>query len=101
MNTKEYVKLVSDSSYIPVKYMIMEASIGSTLGGSYVWLLCVSNGIASKANLDTFIESVESPGAPDKSLLLGTVKTYSIETLATVAQYNAPTSYEGASVTIG
>lgn len=101
MNTREIVMLSNDSNYIPVKYAVMEVTVGNTLAASYAWLKCISSGIATEADLATLKTSVESGDGAYPSLLVGTLGAYSVAALSTIKEYSAPTKYEGGRVLLG
>lgn len=87
MNTREIVMLVADTNYVPVKYAVMEVTVGSSMANSYVWLKCISNGIAIEDDLSTLKEAVNSAKAPDLTLLKGVIGEYSTTTLDKIVEY--------------
>lgn len=101
MNTREIVMLSNDTNYIPVKYAVMETTVGSTLAASYAWLKCISNGVATEADLVTIKESVDSGEGVDNALLKGTLGAYSVAALSAIKEYSTPRKYEGGRVLLG
>lgn len=95
MVTYEQVKLITDTNYIPVKYVVMEVTLGSTLANSYVWLKQASYGVATEADLNSYYDS------PKRSLLVGTMSVYSITTLDKVVAYSRNVSVKEVNVPIG
>ena len=97
MNTFEVVMLKTDTNVVPVKYAVVECTIGSTLANSFVWLKCIAYGMATK-------EDVVSYGRePDSSLLQGTPGEYTVTSLDKVSPYSRRTdvSIPFATVNIG
>lgn len=90
MNTIEYVKLTADASdYVAPKYAIIEATIGSTTAASFVWLKCVSYGFVNEADYTTYIATIDNAG-PNKSLLKGTLGTYTVVAVSVIAPHSRP-----------
>jgi len=92
MNNKEFVQLTADGNYIPVKYAVIEATIGNSLAASYVWLKCIAYGIDTKQHFIDFKNNAEYNNI-DPSNLLGTLETYLIKPLTDVKTYVSPDSY--------
>lgn len=106
MKTVEYVKLKSDTNYIPVKYAILEVTVGASLANSPIWLKCVSHGCDTEENLTAFKLTGEgyqavpdANGNPvaqteyapvDKSGIIGIIGEYQISNLDAVEAYNRP-----------
>lgn len=91
MNIVEHVMLSSEADYyVPPRYIVMEASVGGTLGASTVWLKCISYGIQTEADFDDYAQSLLVSGSQiaDKSKLVGTLNAYSITTLDSILAYN-------------
>jgi len=101
MNTRETVMLSADANYIPVKYAVIEVTIGSTLANSYAWLKCISNGIASVEDFNTVTEAVRNSKDYDPSLLKGTVGAYSVSALSAIKEYSTPKNFSGGSLLLG
>lgn len=103
MQTLEHVKLNSDTNYIHVKWVIMEVSIGGTLGGSNAWIKCVSYGWDNADNLLAFKLTSEGykpaleNGKPvkqdpytgvDTTGRQGTIGEYRVVSLSDISPYN-------------
>jgi hypothetical protein len=101
MNTREVVMLNSDTNYIPVKYAVMEVSVGSTLAASYVWLKCISGGVALEADFDALKASLNAGSTPDYTKMLGTIGAYSVAALSTIKEYKSPASFSGGNLLLG
>lgn len=93
--------LSADANYIPVKYAVVEVTIGSTLANSYAWLKCVSNGVASVEDYDALLASYNASEVPDPSLLKGTIGAYSVVALSTVKEYSTPKNFSGGKLLLG
>lgn len=118
MRSSELVKLNSDTNYIPSKWEVVEATIGSSLGASYVWLKRVSYGVDTEAHLkeimneyyynppqfaEAFPDRQRSQVQRDglKNGLVGPLNEYQVVALSDVSMYTRP-NFEGrASVDIG
>lgn len=107
MRSVELVKLNSDSNYIPSKWQVVEATIGSNLGGSYVWLKRVSYGVDTEDHLkqimneyyynpaefaNTFPDQQRSQVQRDalRAGLVGPINEYQVATLSDVSAYSRP-----------
>lgn len=90
MNTKEVVKLAADNNYVPVKYFVMEQTVGNAVATTYLWLKVISYGIDTKENYDAYIISLDT--RVDKSNFQGTLNEYSVVALTAVASYTSPKS---------
>lgn len=101
MNTREIVMLNSDTNYIPIKYAVMEVSVGSTLAASYAWLKCISNGVALESDFLALKASLDASEVPDYTKALGTVGAYSVAALSTIKTYVAPKSFSGGNLLLG
>jgi hypothetical protein len=104
MNTKEYVQLTGDANDIPVKYMVMEATIGANAAGSYLWLKCASYGMDSLAHFQDYLDSLDddtviSGGTPTG--IQGTLGAYSVVALTAVEEYNSPKTHHNGPYKIG
>jgi len=91
MNIAEHVMLTSESGYyVPPRYLVMDASVGGTLGATTVWLKCISYGLETETDFDDYANSLLVSGSQiaDKSKLAGTLNAYSVVTLADIAAYN-------------
>ena len=90
MNIIEYVKLASDTNYVPVKYVVMDSLVGSAVGSSYLWLKCISYGMDTKVNFDQYVSDIDT-GAISSSIMptgiQGTLHSYQIVTLANIESY--------------
>jgi hypothetical protein len=92
MNTKEYVKLSSDSKFITVKYMVMEASVGAAASSTYLWLKVASYGIDTDAHYKDYMDSIADDSFSRKDLVTdfgfqGTLDAYSVVALDAVEAY--------------
>lgn len=102
MNTKEYVKLNSDTNYIPVKYIVMEVSIGNSLAASYAWLKCVSSGVDTVPHYNDIKEDYKlSENRPTSVGVVGIIGSYTVAALSTVSTYSSPASLEYSNLLIG
>ena len=101
MNIVEYVKLSSDTNYIPVKYAVMSASVGSSLGASNAWLKCVGYGIDTKEHFDEFKDKAENESKVVTTNLLGTPGTYSVQALDDVVPYSTPATFQVGAYNLG
>lgn len=101
MNTIEFVKLTSDSNYIPVKYAVMEATIGSSTGNSYVWLKCVGQGVATLADFNAVKTAINNYIAPDNSKIIGTLGGYSVVAISAITPYSTPARFSDAGILLG
>ena len=85
MNTFEVVMLKTDTNVVPVKYAVVECTIGSTLAASYVWLKCISYGMSTKEDIVSYGQE------PDSSLLKGIPGEYVVTSLDKVSPYSRRT----------
>lgn len=94
MNTKEYVKLSSDTNYIPIKYSVVEASIGTSDATSGVWLKCVAHGWDTESNYKTYLDSALYDGSSglqiDTTGVQGTLGSYVVTTISDIQEYRTP-----------
>jgi len=88
LNTFEVVMLSSDTNIVPVKYGVMECTVGSSLATTNLWLKCVAYGVASQEDLDSIASQMNYY---DKALLVGTPGSYVVTTLDKVKPYNRKT----------
>lgn len=118
MRSSEVVKLNSDTNYIPSRWEVVEATIGSSLGASYVWLKRISYAVDTEAHLKEIMnEYYYNPpefaeAFPDlqrsqvqrdglKNGLVGPLNEYQVAALSDVSMYNR-TNFKGqAPVPIG
>lgn len=107
MRTVEHVKLKSDSNYIPVRYVVMEVTVGSSLATSQAWIKCVSKGCDTEENLvahkltkDGYQPVPDEKGHPVKQTeyapvsmagFTDTIGEYQVISLGDVEPYNRPT----------
>ena len=98
MNTKEYVKLTADGDYVPIKYMVMETTIGNTALSSYAGLKVAGHGMTTgplyeaykAAVLDATFNGISVPTG-----LTGAIGTYSVVALSTVETWRGKSFHEG------
>ena len=94
MNIIENVKLVSDSGlYVSPRYSVISCAIGSTTATSYVWLKCVSYGVASQQDFLDYKTSVQA-GIADKSKLQGPYGQYVVAKVSDIVPYGRPSSMD-------
>ena len=94
MNIIENVKLVSDNGlYVSPRYSVISCTIGSTTATSFVWLKCISYGIASQQDFDDYKTSVQS-GIADKSKLQGPYGQYVVAKISDIVPYTRPASID-------
>jgi hypothetical protein len=104
MNTKEYVKLVADGNYIPVKYAVMEATVGANAAGTYLWLKASGYGFDTDVHYNAYLASIESNSGdvpPVTTGIQGTMDAYSIVALSAVAAYKSPKNHHTGPYMIG
>ena len=98
MNTREFVMLKADSSYVPIKYAVIEV-----FGAGAVWLKVIGQGIDTKVNYDAYVESVKmatySAIVPVPGIT-GVMGAYLESTIAAVEEYHGKGNHEGP-LTIG
>ena len=92
MNTKEYVRLSSDTNYIPIKYSVIEATIGA--GDGNLWLKCIAHGWDTKEHYEAYLDSVKFDGSSglqiDTTGIQGTLGSYTISAISSVQEYRTP-----------
>ena len=98
MNIIEYVKLTSDANYIPVKYAVMEATVGSSISNSYVWLKCVGQGITTLTDFNGIKAAINEFKSPDKSKFVGTLGGYSVAAINVIVPYSTPAHLSDAGI---
>ncbi len=101
MNTIEYVKLTADTNFIPVKYAVMEATVGSSLGNSYIWLKCIGQGVASQADLTALKTAIGKYEAYDKTKVIGTLGSYLVTSIDKITPYASPARCFDADLLLG
>jgi hypothetical protein len=93
MNTREFVKLKADSSYVPIKYAVIEV-----YGSGQVWLKVIGYGIDTETNFNDYVESIKmatySPTIPVAGLQ-GTMGEYLETTISAIEEYNGKGNHEG------
>lgn len=111
MRSSEHVKLNNDSSYIPSKWEVVEATIGGTAGATNLWLKCISQGVDTKDNLKKIMNEYyyrgpdfqnQFPGQTRSEVqrdaltagLQNTQGEYQVASLSDVSTYSRP-NYEG------
>jgi hypothetical protein len=91
MDIIEYVMKTADANYVPIKYRIVETSIGANAAGSYLWVKVVGYGMDSKINYDNYVNSIKDASftgvAPTG--LQGTIDSYEVIALSTVKAYKS------------
>ena len=98
MNIIEYVKLTGDTNYVPVKYAVMEVTVGVAAASTYVWLKLVSYGVDTEGNYNTYVDSIKDAtfSGMVPAGLVGVLRTYSVVALSTVESYTSKYSnHEG------
>ena len=55
MIEKEYVSLKSDTNFIPVKYAVMDVTVGADIASSYAWIKVVGYGIDTQQHFDDYV----------------------------------------------
>ncbi len=93
--------LSSDTNYIPVKYAVVEVTVGAALATSYAWLKCISGGVATESDFNALKESLDASTAPDYTKVLGTIGAYSIAALSTIKEYKSPKSFDAGNILLG
>lgn len=91
MNTKEVIKLSADTSYVPIKYFVMECNVGSAADSTYLWLKVIAYGIDTIENYDAYITSLDT-SVIDMTGFQGTLGVYTVVALTAVEQYTSPKS---------
>ena len=89
MNTKQFVKLTSDTNYIPIKYSIIEITVGNSLASTYALIQQVSYGVATEDDLNDIITNYNNE-EDYSSYLVGTLYDYQIVTFDQIKSYNKP-----------
>lgn len=93
--------LKSDSNFVPVKYVVMEATVGA--GSANLWLKVASYGMDTETNYDAYVNSIKDAswdGRPPAGLQ-GTLGEYSVAALADVEQYSSKKSFHDGRFEIG
>jgi len=93
MNTREFVMLKADSSYVNVKYAVIEV-----FGAGALWLKVIGYGMDTKAHYDDYVEAIKlatySAVVPVPGIL-GTMGAYIESTIAAVEEYHGKGNHEG------
>ena len=104
MNIIEFVALSSDTNFIPVKYAVIDVTVGTASSSTYLWLKVVSYGIDTESHYNDYLDSlndgtVNQNGAPDG--LQGTLKDYLVTSLDNVKSYHSAKGNHSGSYPIG
>lgn len=108
MISAEFVKLNSDNNYIPIKYQVVEVSVGADKATTNLWLKQVAYGVDTEENLKKILneyyystKEVEDLNQPRSGIqregldnLQGKMNEYSVVSLDSVANYSRP-NYKG------
>jgi len=98
----EFVMLTADTNYVPVKYMVMNSTVGSTTGATYLWLKQVSYGMDTQTHYETYISAIRDGSLTGGVLgLVGTLTTYSVVALSSVEAYKSKYSNHDGPYDIG
>lgn len=99
----EYIKLNSDTNYIHPKWIVIEATVGTSIPSTYLWIKCVSYGFDTQEHLEAF--KLTSDGykgtlengravkqdvytGVDKTGLVGTIGEYMVVKLSDISAYS-------------
>ena len=99
MNSALIVKLNADSNYVPVKYRIVEMTVGSTAGATYCVLEVVGVGFDTEGNYDLWksgryydtASGVTHATGRDPVGIQGTLGALSVATLDALSIYSPRT----------
>lgn len=86
MNTLEYVKFLNDTNYVPVRWAVVEVSVGGTPATTNLWLKCAGYGWDTEENLKEYAEG----GNHNREGKTGTLDEYIVATLDQVESYSRP-----------
>lgn len=115
MISAEFVRLKNDTNYIPIKYQVVEVSVGSDATTTNLWLKQVSYGVDTEENLKKILneyyystQEVRDLDQPRSEIqreglnnLQGKINQYTVASLDSVSSYSRP-NFEGlAQVSIG
>lgn len=98
MIIKEFVKLTGDSYYVPVKYVVMEVTVGNAAAATFLWLKVSGYGMDTLTHYNDYISDITDASFTGRAPagLQGTLKAYSIVALSTVEAYSSKYSnHEG------
>ena len=100
MNTKEFVQISGDSWEVPIKYAVIETTVGSNTAGTYLWLKCIGYGFDTIAHFDAYVASLDT-SVTDTTGIKGSFGVYSVITLNLVQEYNTPKSNHAGPYLVG
>jgi hypothetical protein len=85
MNTKLSVKLKSDTNFVPIKYDVVEMSVGTATSDTYCVLIVNSVGWDTEENYELWTDRRDATG------MVGKLGDLSIESLSDIEVYNVRT----------
>ena len=85
MNNNIYVKLISDTNFIPIKYLLLEANVSSSATETNCLLVCVENGFDTEENHERWVKYRDTKG------IVGVVGSFLITTLNNIIIYTPHT----------
>jgi len=85
MNTNLTVKLSSDTNYIPVRYRVVEVTVGSSAAATYCVLVTEKVGWDTEVHYEAWTKSRNTEG------MIGTLGAFSVEALSDLIVYNVRT----------
>lgn len=98
MIIKEFVKLSGDANYVPVKYAVMEVTVGGTAIATFLWLKVAGYGMDTEPHYSDYIHSIIDASFTGVAPvgLVGTMSAYSVVALSAVEAYKSQYSnHEG------
>ena len=93
MIIKEFVEITAETNEVPIKYSVMEVTVGAAAGTTYLWLKVAGYGMNTVVNYDAYVESVQlatfsGSGQPPTGIA-GTMNAYSVVALTAVEAYDS------------
>jgi hypothetical protein len=83
----EYVSLNTETSYINSRWVVVFATLGSSMSNSYVWLKRVTFGWDTKDNLQIYADGLNGKIPVNYTGKVGTIGEYTVAKLADVTAF--------------
>jgi hypothetical protein len=84
MNAQVIVKKSADANYIPIKYAIIQMTVGANTGATNVAIQVIRNGWDTKGHYDDWVSKKTTLG------IQGDLGTFEVVTLSTLIAYDHP-----------
>ena len=106
MIEKEYVSLKSDTNFIPVKYAVMDVTVGADIASSYAWIKVVGYGIDTQQHFDDYVTAanegnVTAVSIVDEYGIVGVLNEYVVVSLSNIQHYSSKYHHADGPIVLG